>query len=186
MPAQRTYGRVDAARTRLERGYDLIEGGGEASIHDPLHDSRLHLDVCGDADAAPCRGHSDNQPGQTEEAERRLGRGDVDTLRTIENGLGSELQPEGPEAHDLIDVAKIGLTVLNPRRNPPRQKIGITFDIGREIEGLLAGERKGRAGSIDHGYHGQGNSAEVAEAAKRSPRLQWQGVDDLMRIIRIA
>jgi hypothetical protein len=57
---------------------------------------------------------------------------------------------DGPETQYLLDVANIGLALLNPRRNPPSQEFWIPFDIGGDIERLLAAEGQRSSESLDH------------------------------------
>src|ERR1700677_153 len=68
----------------------------------------------------------------------------------MQHGYRCKLEANGPETHDLLDVANIGLALLNPRRNPPSQEFWIPFDIGGDIEGLLAAEWQRSSESLDN------------------------------------
>ena len=138
-PVRRDHACIHPPRPRFESGQEALDGRRQHLVHDPLHESRLHLDAGGHADAATFRRHRDDRPDQTERTEWRLRRGHLDPFGAMQHGLRAELQAKGSESHDLVHVADgVGLTLHDPRGYPPAQEFGIALDVGREIEGLLA------------------------------------------------
>ena len=93
--------------------------------------------------------------------ERRIGRGNIDALRTVQCSNRSELQAGGPKSHDLFDVAEIGLAFLNPRRNPTSQVLRIRFDVRCQVKYLLAIKGKRPANSSYHFVARQKKSGRI-------------------------
>ena len=72
-----------------------------------------------------------------EVAERATVVAHVDPLGPVKGDGGAEAFAKQLEADDEIGAQRIALSLPDARGRAPRQKLGVAFDVGHEVEELL-------------------------------------------------